>query len=132
MAINESYKMKLFSLFNCYSVNKKNWQQYFKKSQYNNFIMMLKQQKDKPIFNLNENKEILNELIENLTEDYKEQNAYEFNQIMNKTKAIYLKQQVEENTKVLKDPFAIDWHKERIRHFRELKQLEFEASVTIA
>jgi len=38
----------------------------------------------------------------------------------------------EENTKVLKDPFAIDWHKERIRHFRELKQLEFEASVTIA
>lgn len=38
----------------------------------------------------------------------------------------------EESNNVLKDAFAPDWHKERIRHFRGMKQLEFEASITIA
>jgi hypothetical protein len=38
----------------------------------------------------------------------------------------------EESNNVLKDAFTPDWHKERIMHFREIKQLEYEASVTVA
>jgi hypothetical protein len=37
----------------------------------------------------------------------------------------------DESQNVLDDRLSPDWHKERIIHFREMKQLEYEASVTI-
>ena len=35
----------------------------------------------------------------------------------------------EDSNNVLNDTFAPEWHKERIMHFREIKQLEYEASI---